>query len=173
MVLTKDEIWKYGTLGAILFTIGGYTLKLISQLVNMLTGYTGVSVNLQTISINADVTGVMRDVGTLGSQLYSRVPAGLPNFGFNEILVIAITGALFFIGSAWVLNKANWLSGSKLKRLASIFILSAFVAGLIISGTIQFPAMNIIIGTVVNAFILSWLYVMIDDSVNINLIPKA
>lgn len=166
MSLNKAQIQKYGVLGALAGVGTGFMLKFISQLVSNIPG---VNLDLQSISIST--TGLGNVVNT-GLSTYAQKLLGLVSVPLTipEWAYLAIGGAAFVILGAYIADMINMLKGSKQRQLTTIMVIAGVAVGWIMSMSVGIPALASIVTTVIDAAILSWILIFVDDSIGTKLI---
>jgi hypothetical protein len=161
--MTKKDIMGYGKLGAILGVATPYVLKGVSTLLNYIPG---LNVNLQSVSVAT--TGVGTTVGT-GLGVYAQKIVGLVPIGFSlpTLLVSLIGGALFMVLGAYIYNSIKMIqfAKSRVGKLTEIIVLASIASGIILSMSLAIPSLVTIIELVINAFVLSYLAVLVDKNV--------
>lgn len=164
------SLWlNYGILGFVAAIGTGFLLKFISQLVSMIPG---VALDLQAArqGIAITTTGLGEVLGT-GLSIYAKKLFGLiPFVGLPEWIYVGLGGAAFVMLGAWVIDVSNIkVAKTKSGKLATIFVVAAIASGWILSMSIGLPAIGAIIAMVVDALILSWILVAVDESAGLGL----
>lgn len=165
--MAKDYM-KYGILGFVAAIVTGGLLKFISDMVSAIPG---VALDLQSISIQT--TGLTGVVGT-GLSTYAEKLFGLvPFVSVSEWILLGIGGALFVMLGAYIVDnvKALQMAKSKQGKLATILVVAGIASGWILSMSIGIPALSAIIVMAINAIILSYILVAIDDALKLKLVP--
>lgn len=168
MALNQKDLMKYGWLGFLAGIATGFILKFISQIVSAIPG---VSLDLQSITVGTTgLGGIIKP--ELGQKLLGLIPAGLP-LTIPEFIGIGVGGAVFVILGAWIVDSVKALQIAKTKqgKLATILVVAGVASGWILSMAIGLPALSGIIVLAVNAYILSWILVFVDDNLGTKLIP--
>jgi len=159
------ELYNWGVFGAAAGALTGYLLKFISTIFSWIPG---VNVDLQSISISGQVSGALNTgLSSYAQKLLGLVPVSLT---VPEILWTAIGGAMFMMLGYFVADTLKLVSGTKLKRVASVMVFAGIGAGLVLSGG-GIPMFSAIIIMVVDAVVLGFILVKTDEALKLNLVP--
>jgi hypothetical protein len=165
-----EYVRTYGVLGFIAALVTGFLLKTISQIVSLIPG---VTVDLQSISVQTEGVGAV--IGT-GLSTYAQKIFGAVQFvSVADWIYVGIGGALFVMLGAYVVDNVKMLQFAKTKqgKLATIFVAAGIVSGWILSASIGIPAIGAIIAMSVNAYILSFVLVFVDDMLGTKLVMRG
>lgn len=156
--MNDKEMWGWAKLGAIAGVATGFFLKTVSQLVSMIPG---VSLDLQSISISTTGLGNVVNTGlsTYAKKVLGMVPVPLT---MPEWVWLAVGGALFMIVGAYAAEMVG-IKGSKQSKLTWTFVLAGLATGAIMSWTLAIPTLSALWLMVVDAFLLSWLILLVDQ----------
>jgi len=161
-----ELLQNFGWLGFWAAIGTGFLLKFISQLVSTLPG---VNLSLQAISV--ETTGLGGVVQTGFSESAKKL-FGLVSFAtLPEWIFVGIGGALFvMLGAYAVVNiKALQFAKTKQGKLATILVTAAIVSGWILSLSIGLPTISGILVMSINAYVLSWIFIIVDNFVGTKL----
>ena len=149
---------KYGTVGAVAAVASGFILKGISQAASIIPG---VTVDLQSISITtSDIGGV---VGT-GLNKYMQKLLGVLPISMPEWVMIALGGALFVMLGGLIYESQNMFKAkTEQGRLAAILVAAGIVSGWILAMAVSIPVITGIIIMAINAYVLSWILIGVDN----------
>lgn len=179
----KLNVMKIGFAGALAGAATPYIMKwVVSPILGLIGQYTPiVTAKLANpaidINVQSSLTGIETGLGPkavtwLTNALGVTIPA---NVG-TQLLTGAIGGALLFILGAYAADMLGLLSGGAVeKTMATIFAGSIITA--LILGTIALPVtlgitfVNVLIAFLINAAILAWLFVTIDNKGNLGILP--
>jgi len=168
--MDQEKIIKHGLFGGVAALATVPLLKFISGLVSNIPG---VSLDLQSISIST--TGLGGVVNTGLSQYAMKILGKLPQLPFTpaEWMWTFVGGALFVILGYLLVENLKFLQFAKSKqgKLATVFVVAGVVTGAILAGALQIPAISGIIIMAIDAFVLSFVLVWVDDALNLKLIP--
>ena len=164
---------KWGILGAVMGVFTGLLLNTLSSVINSLSGVTGVTVNLQAITVTYTGGSVVTLPATQGSQFFAKIFGMIPNIGIQqmipEIVMLGIGGALVFIAGAYIADMLGLLNGSKVQKLATVIVIGGGVFGYLASKAL--PGPTVWIATIVDALVLGLIVNFIDDNAKLGLIP--
>jgi len=155
---------------ALFFGLAGIgTAWLLGFLSKWLSKVPGLTVNLQSISV--ETTGLSNTVGT-GLGVYAKKLFTTVGIGAPEILYAFIGGAVFGLLGYYIVNalKLNLFS-SKQGKLATIMVVGGLIAGAILSMSISIPTLAGAIIMAIDALVLSYILVFVDDTLKLGLIP--
>ncbi len=159
---------KYGILGFWAAIGTGFILKFISQIVSTIPG---ITLNLQAVT--AETTGLGGIIGT-GLNTYAKKLFGMVSIvSLPEWIYIGIGGALFVMLGAWVVDNVKQLQFAKTKtgKLATVLVVAGIASGWILSTSIGIPPLTGIIVMAVDAFVLSYILIAVNDAAKLKLIP--
>ena len=166
MALQKKDFWQYGILGFVLAYAIVPTLKIVSNTLSLIPG---LDVSLQSVSVSGNVSGAFtKGIADLGTAIFSKLPIDLTGV---QWLLLGLGGAAFVILGAFLVDLIGQLKGSKMWRLSLVLIVASVISGWILSMNLSIPALAAIITLGINALILSWIIVTIDEFTKINLVP--
>jgi len=164
--MANDKIWQYGLLGAIAVLVNMVLFKLISA---VLSAIPGLSVNLQSVSIDANVSGALgTGLGKYAQNLFGMAGVTLP---LQTYIIAAIGGALFVMLGYLLVEWAGQLEGSKLRKLTTILVTAGIISGFVLSWSISVPALTVVFAMIVDAVALSWIYITLDNMAGTKLVP--
>jgi hypothetical protein len=159
----------YAKVGAVMGALGGIILGLISKLVSMIPG---ISLDLQSISVSTTGLGSVVNTGLskYAQKLLGLVPISL---GGMDWLYLAAGGAASLVLGAYAVENVKQLQFAKTKegRLATIFVIAGLATGAILSMSINVPTISGMIIMAIDAYILSWIAIYLDNMTGLKLIP--
>ena len=163
---------RYFTLGGI---AGVVTKPLLGLISTALSYVPGVDVSLQSVSVTTTGLG---GVINPGLNTYANKLLGLVNVPFTmpEWIMLFIGSGLFVLLGAYLVEwlkmpKSIGLKETKLSRLTTIFVAASIVSSMILAMAVAIPAIPAMITLIINAFILAWILVMVDDMLGTKLVP--
>ena len=163
------EYMKYGILGFWAAIGTGFILKFISQIVSTIPG---VSLDLQSISLSTSGLGGVVGTGlnTYAQKMFGLIPIAIT---IPEWIMIGIGGALFVMLGAYVVDNVKQLQIGKTKqgKLANVLVIAGIVSGWILSMAIGIPPLSGIIVLAIDALVLSYILVAVDDALKTKLVP--
>jgi len=159
MAVSQTELKEYGMFGAVAGVATSFVLGTISKFVSMIPG---VSLNLQSISISGQVSGALNT----GLSTYVQKALGMISvpLQMSDWIWSAVGGALFVIIGLYVADMLGVYKGSRLKRIATVFVVGGLVSGFLIAKAISIPSIPLIITMAVDALVLAWIGVSLDKS---------
>jgi asparagine N-glycosylation enzyme membrane subunit Stt3 len=167
--MNQKEMMGYGIFGGVAALATIPLLKFISGLVSKIPG---ISLDLQSISIGT--TGLGGVVQTGLSQYAQKLMGLLPQIPFTmaEWVWTFVGGALFVILGAYLVEAFNIkFAKTKVGKVATVFVVAGIVTGAILAGQLQVPLISGIIVMVIDALLLSWILVKVDEAAKLKLIP--
>lgn len=181
MAIGNKELGKIAMFGGIAGLATPLLLKyLVMPVLKFAAGIVpGISAKLANPgTINIDVSGSVTGVNTGLSQWLvdatglSGMAASVP---FNTYIMAAIGGALLLVAGAWILDATKSLTGSKFAKTAKVLFTGSALAGFILGG-FAVPALGLtmvdaLIVMLINAAVLAFVYVKIDEEAGIGLVP--
>lgn len=169
MALKQEEIMKWGILGFVAAIFTGFILKFISQIVSLIPG---VDLNLQATAVTTEGLGgvIGTGFGEFAQKLFGAVPIPLT---MPDYIIAGFAGALFVIVGAYTVDAIKGLQFAKTKqgKLATVLVVAGIVSGWILSMSIGLPPLGGIIAVSVNAYILSFILIAVDENLKTKLIP--
>lgn len=167
------NVKQWGILGAIMGFLTPIVLSTISSVINSVSGITGVTVNLQAITITYTGGSVVTLPASQGSAYFAKVFGLIPNIGIQqmipEMVMLALGGAAVFIAGAYVADMLGMSSSSKVARLTTVIVVGGLIFGFLASKAI--PGVNVWVATVVDAAVLGLIFNALDENLNLGLIP--
>lgn len=169
MALSNKQMQGYFVFGGVAAIISAFILKMISQLVSAIPG---VDLSLQSITVQTTGLGgiVGTGLGEFAKKFLGLVPVAI---SVPEWIFAFIGGGLFVLLGAVIVNNVKALQFAKTKagKLATVFVMAGIVSGWILSMSIGLPALTGIIVMSVDAFILSWVLLMVFEAAWPKLVP--
>jgi len=161
-----EKIWRYGIFGAVAGALSPWVLKTISLILSKIPA---VQVDLQSIAISGKVSGAIGGAD-LAKQLMGYLPFELTT---NSFLITAIGGALFMMLGFLIYDnvKIFQFAKSKTGKLATIMVLAGIASGLMMNFSLGIFSLSIIITMIIDALVLSWIWVLLTKKSKIELIP--
>lgn len=159
-------IKKYGLLGFVATIATPWLLKGIST---VLSKVPGLSVDLQSVSVTTTGVGNVINPGLnkYASMLFSKIPV---QFTVPEWIMLGIGGAAFVILGAVIVDMLKLKLPGKVARLAAVFVAGGIAAGWIIALAVSIPAIPAVITMAIDALILAYILVFVDDALKLNLV---
>lgn len=178
---------NYNKLGILGFVVGlalPAFLKTVSNLVSLIPGVAlnlnavvaqktadaagNVVLTVSTSGLTTAVnTGLGAKIGEFAAKLLSISP--IPITGY-EWIYAGIGGAAFFMLGGFVAEKFHWLSGSKVKQIATIGMVAGAIIGAIMSWSLNIPTIATMITTALTWIILATILVKVDEKFKLRLI---
>lgn len=164
-----EKLSKYALLGAAGAVI---TKPLLSGISTVLSKVPGLSVDLQSVSLST--TG-LNTVINPGLNTYVQKLLGLVTLPFTmpDWIMLAIGGALFVILGGMVVDYFEldkMLGVKKAGKLAAIFVVASLITTAVLSWTVAIPAVAVLVPLVIDALILAWIFVLINDALKLDLV---
>jgi len=165
--------------GAIAGAATPYLLKFAVMPVLDLLGKFAPTVSLKlanpeiAVNVRESLTGIQAG---LAGWTTNALGLTVPDSAITMILMSAVGGALFFVLGGMLANAIGFLEGNAVQKTRAVVFSGSIVAALIL-GTIALPPalnltlVNLLIALGVNAAILSYLYVKIDEKGKFGLVP--
>ena len=147
----------------ILNFLGGFAPQLSLKLANPTV----------VVNIRESLTGIN---GGLAGWLTDAIGLTVPTSIWTTVLMSAAGGALLFVVGAWVANQIGFLEGTAIQKTRNVIFAGSIIAGLIL-GTIGLPPeigitlANVLIAMLVNAVILSFVYIWLDKQLKLGIVP--
>lgn len=173
--MNKNMI-KLGVAGAIAGAGSSYLLKGISWLMSKIGQYTPqISAKLANPQIDINVSSSISGVNTgLTGWISNALGITIPSSLVFQLGAAAVGGALVFMLGAYAAELLGLMKGSsKMKLTATIFI-GNLIAGLILGSaaiSLGFSMVNLAIAFAINAIVLAWLFVYVDEQLKLGLNP--
>lgn len=178
MAINEKELMKIGTFGAaaglatpvilkyavmpVLNMIGGLIPTLSAKLAEQ--GSVTIAVRESLTGINGGLAGWIIDA----TGLSITVP-------FQTYIMAAIGGAVFFIVGAYAADMLGFLKGNAVGKTRAVIFTGSIISGFVLGGfavpELGLSMVNMLIAMLINAAILAWVYVTIDEKAGLNLIP--
>ena len=184
MVMNKKEIQKVAIFGAAAGAVTPFLLQyVVMPILNILGGivpaFSAKLAEPGTISINVreSLTGINTGLGDkVSAWIVDAFGIGVtvPNWAMT-IGLSAIGGALLFVLGAYVVNMFGMMKGNAKQKTRNVIFAGSIIAGLILGGLaipeINLGMFNVLIAMLVNAAILAFVLVEIDDRAGFGLNP--
>jgi len=179
MAISNKEYGKIAMFGGIAGVATPFILKyaalpILSALAKVIPGVSAkLAESTPTISISVtnSLTGIN---GGLSNWLVNAIgiTASIP---FETYIMGAIGGALIFMLGAWVADLTGMLKGNAAEKTRAVIFSGSLAAAFILGGfavpAIGLGMLDTLIAFMINAAILAWIYVTIDDKAKLGLIP--
>ncbi len=179
MTITKQQQQKIGIFGAVAGIATPFLLKyVVVPILGMLSGF------VPQISLKLAESNPTINVGILDSL--TGINGGLSAwlveaFGltvtvpFQTYIMAAVGGAVLFLAGAYLADSMNLLKGKPEEKTRMVIFLGSAIAAFVLGGmavpSIGIDLVNTMIAFGINAAILAFVYVSIDKSAKIGLIP--
>lgn len=175
----RNKILMFGAVAGVItkFILGWIALPVL----NFLAGFVpGISAKLAgestagtiSISVRESLTGIN---GALSGWLVDVLGLSLQSNWIMNLLMTVAGGAVFMIAGAYGADALGLLKGNARQKTAWMIFAGSALAAFIIGGftvpEIGVGLVDTLIAFGINAAILAWLYVAIDEQFNIGLIP--
>lgn len=178
MAIGQKEMQKIGIFGAVAGLATPLLLKYVAMpVLNVAAGVVpGISAKLAdagtiSISVRESLTGIN---GGLSGWLVDALGLTL-NVPYMTYIMGALGGALFMILGAYAADMLGMLKGNAMQKTRTTIFIGSIAAGFVLGG-FAVPAINLglvdaLLAFLINAAVLAFLYVTIDDKAGLGLIP--
>lgn len=175
----RNKILMFGALaGAVTPFIMMYLVKPVLDFLGTFAPDLSIKLANPTIAINIreSLTGIN---GGISAWMLNVLGIGIPTLPGPEIVMTivqsAIGGAVFFLVGAYAADMAGMLAGNANKKTRTVIffgsLLTAFIVGGFAVPAIGITLVNTLIAFAVNAAILAFALVAVDDAAKLGLNP--
>lgn len=177
MAVSKIEVQKYGILGAVAslavpWIMGWAVIPILNALAGVLPGFTATlaagSPGMVTINVRQALQ-IGLQASPIGSYIF-----GLTKMTIPAVLITAVGGAAVFIAGAYLADMIGIRRGTAGKRLAAVIFAGTLVASLLVTATLPTLGLgfvNTLIAFGINALVLGYVIVFINDTAKLNIVP--
>ena len=162
----KNDIMKWGLFGGVAALTIGLVLRLINTVDSMIPG---VEVNLQSISVSGQVSGVINTgLSKYVQLLFNMVDQSV--FTPAGWMLTFVGGEAIAVVGYYALDALKLYEGSRLRRITTVLVAGSVLTTALVSLSLTVPALPVFVTLVVDSLVLAWIGTTLDkDGV---IVPK-